>query len=373
MRFIDPRTGKPVERSTGKKRRRDAEREAAKWERDLRTGDYIAPSRMPWSQFREMFEADYMADKSKAYWASMKSALNRLECIGFQRLSQVDAHLLSKFKATLHDDGLSPSTIRSYLKHIRAALAWAVEMELLPTVPKVRNPKAPEKMKGRPLTVEEFERMLQACGKVRPDDHPKWERYLTGLWLSGLRLGESVSLSWDEGEPFAVDLNGRHPQFNILQQKSGQQQLLPMTPDFAEWLLQTPEASRSGPVFALPVAPDAVGRVVSRIGERAVVVVDKASEKFATAHDFRRSFGTRWSQRVMPATLQKLMRHADINTTMTYYVRQQADDIASELWRMHGSGDTFGDTGPKTLKSESPQDAVTSNGLNASLSRDDRI
>jgi len=46
----------------------------------------------------------------------------------------------------------------------------------------------------------------------------------------------------------------------------------------------------------------------------------------------------------MPATLQKLMRHADIKTTMTFYVRQQADEIAADLWRLHGSGDTFGDT-----------------------------
>ncbi|GAG20868.1 unnamed protein product [marine sediment metagenome] len=35
----------------------------------------------------------------------------------------------------------------------------------------------------------------------------------------------------------------------------------------------------------------------------------------------------------MPAVLQKLMRHANINTTMKYYVNVEADEIAAELWK----------------------------------------
>ena len=33
--------------------------------------------------------------------------------------------------------------------------------------------------------------------------------YLRGLWLSGLRLGEAVALSWDQDAPFHADLTGR--------------------------------------------------------------------------------------------------------------------------------------------------------------------
>ena len=57
--------------------------------------------------------------------------------------------------------------------------------------------------------------------------------------------------------------------------------------------------------------------------------------QFATAHGLRRSFGTRWAARVKPATLQRLMRHRDIKTTMDFYVDQDADDIATELWAIH--------------------------------------
>lgn len=64
------------------------------------------------------------------------------------------------------------------------------------------------------------------------------------------------------------------------------------------------------------------------------MVVDPANGKTATAHDLRRAFGSRWSTRVMPAQLKQLMRHADIQTTMTYYVQQSARTAASDLWRV---------------------------------------
>jgi len=38
---------------------------------------------------------------------------------------------------------------------------------------------------------------------------------------------------------------------------------------------------------------------------------------------------------VKPATLQLLMRHRSIETTLKYYVAQNADDVADELWREH--------------------------------------
>ena len=58
--------------------------------------------------------------------------------------------------------------------------------------------------------------------------------------------------------------------------------------------------------------------------------------KFASSYDFRRSFGTRWAAKVMPAMLKTLMRHASVETTMKYYVDQQADDVAAQLWAIEG-------------------------------------
>ena len=117
-----------------------------------------------------------------------------------------------------------------------------------------------------------------------------------------------------------------------------------MTPDFAEFLFKTPEDERTGCVFKLhglytdkQMTSARVGRIVSAIGEKAKVVVNKAEGKFASTHDLRRSFGTRWSAKVKPATLQLLMRHKSIETTLKYYVAQDADDVADQLWKDHSS------------------------------------
>ena len=99
-----------------------------------------------------------------------------------------------------------------------------------------------------------------------------------------------------------------------------------------------PQGGETGLVFKLvghytheQMTPPRIGRMISEIGRRAGVVVRKSEGKFASAHDLRRSFGTRWAPKVKPATLQLLMRHRSIETTLKYYVAQDADEIADEL------------------------------------------
>jgi integrase len=99
------------------------------------------------------------------------------------------------------------------------------------------------------------------------------------------------------------------------------------------------------------------------IGQRANVKVNvdaKGKVKFASAHDLRRSFGERWSSRVMPQVLQELMRHESIDTTMKFYVGRNAERTADVLWQAHeakiAASNTSGNTGgegPKNQASES--------------------
>jgi integrase len=142
---------------------------------------------------------------------------------------------------------------------------------------------------------------------------------------------------------------GYHPalRFALGSQKAKRAELVPCAPEFAELLQATPEAERHGRVFSIQLSTDWVGALVSKIGRRAGVVVDDDTGKPATAHDYRRAFGTRWSKRVMPAVLRRLMRHKDIGTTLKYYVDQDAEEIAADLWaayRTSNAGNTFGNT-----------------------------
>lgn len=57
------------------------------------------------------------------------------------------------------------------------------------------------------------------------------------------------------------------------------------------------------------------------------MVVDEETGRTATAHDYRRAFGTSWSHRVMPIVLQRLLRHRAIQTTLKSCVDQDAEDL----------------------------------------------
>ncbi len=50
----------------------------------------------------------------------------------------------------------------------------------------------------------------------------------------------------------------------------------------------------------------------------------------------------------MPAVLRRLMRHKKIETTLKYYVDQDVEDIAADLWAAYRktgtSGNTLGNT-----------------------------
>ncbi len=123
----------------------------------------------------------------------------------------------------------------------------------LPSIEIPRRAKGQKLMKGRPITGEEFERMLAKVPDVVGEAAAtSWTHYLNGLWHSGLRLAESLELHWDRDDKLCVDLSGKRPMLRIpaALEKSNQDRLLPIAPEFAEFLLVTPEAQRVGPVFS---------------------------------------------------------------------------------------------------------------------------
>lgn len=123
-------------------------------------------------------------------------------------------------------------------------------------------------------------------------------------------------------------------------EKGKKDRLLPMVP----------EDERTGPDFN-PAArirrtermlSSTVSKQIAEIGEKANVAVGdkgnidketgKRKPRYASAHDLRRAFGKRWYLKVMPDVLMLLIRHANIDTTMKYYVSGNAQKAAEVIW-----------------------------------------
>lgn len=353
MRFVDPNTKKQIARSTGTTVRRDAERLAAKWEAELREGRYQPMTRISWTAFRDRYEVEVLPGLAAKTGTMVKTVFNAVETIlNPDILAYLTPDRLSFFQAQLRAGGRAEPTIRTYLAHLASALKWAVDVGLLTQMPKIQKPKrakGTKVMKGRPITAEEFERMLEKTESVvGRDASPSWQHYLRGLWWSGLRLSESLCLTWDRQDRLCVDMNSKHPMLWIPAEleKGNKDRLMPMAPEFAKLLEKTPTADRRGRVFRLPglrlddqPRERWVSAIISRIGKAANVKVNTNPKtgkvKYASAHDLRRSFGDRWARRVMPQVLKELMRHESIETTMKYYVGVNAQVTAATLWSVY--------------------------------------
>ena len=344
MRYRDPFSRKQVQRSTGTTKRHEAEKAAGKWEAELREGRYKVQSRMTWDEFRDKYETEVLPGLSEGTGDCKASVFNYIEStINPQRLGELTTARLSAFAAMLRAGGMKDTTLAVHLAHLKPVLKWAVRQGYLRAMPDIDMPKrakgVSQAMRGRPVTGEELDRMIAKVASVRKREPEKWQQLLRGLNLSGLRLGEALALSWDEDSPINVCMAGKYPALRIRAEaeKAHRDRLLPIAPEFAEFLLATPEAGRRGLAFGIygqgggPLSTKRASRYISAIGKAAKVVTNKAENRYATAHDLRRSFGTRWARRVPPAILRDLMRHSSITTTMTYYVSQSAEDVGDVL------------------------------------------
>jgi integrase len=353
--WSDPITGKKRTKSTGKTRRSEAERVAAKLESAIEEGRHDASPRLKWKEFRSRYEAEALPALAEKTAAKMRATFNAIEDgVSPLYLESLTANQISKFQKFLRDRGAAEATIKSHLACLKAAFGWGKTLGLIREAPQMRMPDRVGGMKGRAPTAEEFERIKAKAAEVVGEEFAaSWTEMLDGLWWSGLRLGEAVNLHWTDDRQLCIDFSGRHPMFRIqaTAEKGNTFRMLPIAPEFADWLAKIPPAKRRGHVFN-PLGPEGLGRLslnwvsrqICRMGEEAGVkvaerkIVDAdgnpgVATKYASAHDFRRAFGYRWAHRVMPIVLQELMRHASIQTTMEYYVGKNADATADQVWK----------------------------------------
>ena len=394
LRYKCPVEQREIRISTNTYDEAEAEQQKAKLEAKLLLGLEAKPKRkvtgprMPWEIFREEYTRLKVATfRSENAMTAAEVRLDVCESIVKPRtlqdmakpetLAMLQAELLAGVNSK--KKRRSAHTVRSYMMGLKAALNWAHRpMRWLPAPCEFDMIEADkdETLKGRPLTLEEFERLLVACDAVCQLDPEGWRFLLRGLWESGLRLGEAMKVSWDD-EAFIVPLRTRKRGYLLRipghLQKNHKTQEVPTTPLFGLLLDEIPEEQRTGWIFnPKPLRSDwnrrisvgQAGRIISDIGEKAGVVVSEGG-KFASAHDLRRSFGQRMADAGLPPRdLQAIMRHSSITTTERYYLRHravdQAERIAKYLDCTHFSMGT--PTEPDAQK-ETPEEAVTPSGV----------
>lgn len=383
--YYDPTTGKRIRVSAGTADPERAEIVRQELEARLRlklrvprkTQTDIAEA-ITWDDFRHEYrvqKVDFMRPNAAADAESRLDIAERIlrpelltDVASTEALERLQRQLLTGAESR-HQRPRSTATVRGYVKAVRAALSFAKRKRWIVAVPDIEMISVEESdvMKGRPLLAEEVDRMLKATELIVGETRAaSWQRVIRGVVNSGLRMGELMELSWDIPQTIQATWQpGRLPVlwFPAHTQKNKRTQEIPLCPWLEDLLLETPPELRTGWVFnpesiqglrgrrgPARLSADRVGKIITKIGQRAGVIVDQGNPrtgspvKFASLHDLRRTFAQRLADsNLEPKLVQRLMRHADIRTTERYYqvanVQRDAGRIRESLSPRNGRGD----------------------------------
>jgi integrase len=318
LQWIDPDTGKRKSKSAGTADEKEAEIARADLESDLNHGRHKEASRMSWERFREVFEAEYVAQRrsnTRRNYADMLDLFERV--CNPHTLRGINQRTISLFAAALRrlpgrrkgSTGMMDSTIKVRLQFLHTALSWAFTQKMLAEVPPFPDVKVPKK-DPQPVPTESFERLL-----MKAEDNQTRAFLLCG-WLAGLRLGEALALEWEPTDkaPY-LDLARDRIILPGEFVKGVKDQWVPLDPELRTVL----EAlSKNGAqVFRFTNSRGEV-LTLNGVSQRIQDLAKKARVKL-TMKALRRGFGCRYAGKVSAHVLQKLMRHANIKTTLDYY------------------------------------------------------
>ena len=347
--WVDPE-GKRRSKTIGSKSR--AEKYARKKEGELAAGTYQNESHKPWNKFREEWESkigDGMEPQSKR---CVVNALDHFErIIGPGRVQRIKTQTIDEFvskrrleKGQKAGSTVSPATVNRDLRHLRAVLRIAHEWGYLPTIPKVRMVKEPEKLVVY-VTPEHFAAMYAACDAAeRPRSEAYsaadwWRALLVFMYMTGWRISEPLALRWedvslDKGEAITWHENNKGKRDERVPLHLIVVDHLRKLVDFGAVVFPWPHHERTLWVEFARIQQAAKNEA----GERIINLPCHEKHTHTDSchlygfHDFRRAFASMNAQRLSGDALQSLMRHKSYLTTKKYInMAHQLDGAIEKL------------------------------------------
>lgn len=295
-----------------------------------------------WGELKDRYRTEKFPDLRRSSQLNVEATLKLVDdVIGPHLAKSLNEKTIPKLWDHLRTEKRSEATINRHKRTLRAIVRWAKQNGIVATAPHIGT-KVVKGAKGRALTGEEIDRLHAQARKQLGDRAESWVFLLKGLEYSGLRLGEALECTWDDTSRIWIDWSGQRPALVIPahMQKGDRDTVMPMSDEMIA-LLQSVEECERGPFVFNPEPErdhklqrprlDTVSATICELGKAAGIKTkdhtDQAKVKFASAHDLRRTFGSRMATRVPAQVLQKLMRHASIQTTLEFYVDLDERDL----------------------------------------------
>jgi integrase/recombinase XerC len=239
------------------------------------------------------------------------------------RPSDVDALAVRSFLASMARADSGKKTQARALSSVRSLLRFACRQGILDHNPaiSVRTPKQPKTL-PRHLRPGEIETLLDAVSGSEPLDR-RDRAALELLYATGLRVGELVSLDWDN-----IDLRGRVLR---VMGKGGKERMVPFGGHAAkaldEWrscwggirsgAVESEKSHRDDPVFLNYRGHRLSARSVRRVIDRRVK--EAALAAGVHPHTLRHTFATHLLEGGADLrAIQELLGHSSLSTTQRY-------------------------------------------------------
>ena len=146
-------------------------------------------------------------------------------------------------------DTRSPNTVNSMMKIIMGFVRFCHKRGWIASIPDVERLDVDEVMKGRPITGEEFDRMIKATPLVVGEEAAEsWKFAMQVIWHSGFRVGDLMDFRWDDDRHIRPHWSTRQDVYPTItipsSQKNRRVQEIPMLPGLNELLQSISQSSR---------------------------------------------------------------------------------------------------------------------------------
>lgn len=245
----------------------------------------------------DQIEADYAAWMRS--WGASPQTIRARRVVAAGRLREwgLDGFTPENARAWLGRDGLSRWTRATYHAHLSDFCAWLAACELIADNPMedMRKPGRPHSL-PRPLTEADVDRVLEAA-KGRTRD------WIMLALYAGLRAHEVAKIRGEDVTPDSIYVEG----------KGGVRASLPTHPELWSMALRYPQRGwwfpsvQTGGHISAATVSNYVGELFRSLGISGSI------------HRCRHVYGTRLLRAgVNVRQVQKLMRHASLDTTAVY-------------------------------------------------------
>jgi integrase len=318
-----------------------AEKFKHKVEEELMTGTYQMQTRKVWKDFRKEYDERVLAGLAVKTRDQANVALDHFErIIKPIRVFAINTEHIDDFIATRRQDPgkkrgqlLSPFSVNTDLRHLKAALNVAKDWGYLKQLPKFRMEKTPKKLPTY-VTGDHFAAMYQACEHARmPRDllYPVadwWRGLIVTGYMTGWRIGDMLGLLRDD-----LDLDAATAITRWADNKGKRDERVKLHPVVIDHLRKL--ASFDTRVFPWNHNRRTLHSHFAFIQEKAEIHLSCHEKHEHTRychvygfHDLRRAFATMNADKLTADALQALMRHKSYQTTQVYINMARQMDAA---------------------------------------------